>query len=520
MVESGNDDEHNACDAEKSEPSSPFISVVGDGPSAPASYTHLGTDRIARTPGPSTGMNTVLLLQLLLAATGISRATSLDDRERPELLLLARRLQQRDQASGARASNTGCEGLMGDVNIDGRVAADDLLHLLGNFGHIDDCQTEQSAQRAEDGAAAEQQYEERIASLSAQHEQQIALLDAQHEQQLHAFQCPPAPDVAHADVSGDYAYGGAGLRAVCHEGYMLDDFLPSMFGRAAATLQCTRTGTWTAHDQSNLTGVAAGADGAPLLPRCIPRDPCATDADAACPDPLASCSHTGLGTHSCHCESGAFGDGQTCEPCSSCGLGKTLIAHCTATTDTQCYVDVALEALPYIDGATLRYSNGLNFPTTGTYSCRGHSPQDISRAPALRVATMSGELSAENISMSRSLRPDGSWTPAGALECPPADRLGRRQTIIAAAGAISFAIKGTVAMEMERRRWRSFIPTTVRGFELFEGDASVRFRQPLQPCAQRHSDCRTFAADSKMEFMVRGVKVMEISDSGVSEAAQ
>lgn len=42
------------------------------------------------------------------------------------------------------------------------------------------------------GVPAEQQYEERIASLSAQHEQQIALLDAQHEQQLHAFQCPPA----------------------------------------------------------------------------------------------------------------------------------------------------------------------------------------------------------------------------------------------------------------------------------------------------------------------------------------
>ena len=66
-------------------------------------------------------------------------------------------------------------------------------------------------------------------------------------------------DVAHADVSGDY--GGAGLRAVCHEGYILDDFLPSMFGRAAATLQCTRTGTWTAHDQSNLTGVVAGDAG-------------------------------------------------------------------------------------------------------------------------------------------------------------------------------------------------------------------------------------------------------------------
>jgi hypothetical protein len=63
--------------------------------------------------------------------------------------------------------------------------------------------------------------------------------------------------------------------------------------------------------------------------------------------------------------------------------------------------EVVGESLPEIQDATVTYSNGLSYPTTGTYICGDDSGI-----------------------MSRTLQPDGTWSAAGELECGPTWLLG------------------------------------------------------------------------------------------------
>ena len=119
-------------------------------------------------------------------------------------------------------------------------------------------------------------------------------------------------------------------------------------------------------------------------------------------DPLAECSHTGPGEHSCECTNDGvstftWGTGQACAPCSECEVGYVATAACTATSDTVCEA-IICDALPAIEGATLEYTNGQQYPTTGIYTV---------------------ECGGETTTMSRTCQEDGSWSPAGDLNrCP------------------------------------------------------------------------------------------------------
>lgn len=119
-------------------------------------------------------------------------------------------------------------------------------------------------------------------------------------------------------------------------------------------------------------------------------------------DDLAECAHTGPGTHSCECTNNGvstftWGNGQACAVCSECELGYVPTVACTSTSDTVCEA-VICDALPAIDGVTLEYTNGQQFPTTGIYTV---------------------ECGGETTTMTRECQPDGSWSPAGQISrCP------------------------------------------------------------------------------------------------------
>ena len=118
-------------------------------------------------------------------------------------------------------------------------------------------------------------------------------------------------------------------------------------------------------------------------------------------DPLAECSHIGPGTHNCECRNGAgvltWGTGQDCAPCSECEEGYVPTSACTPTSDTVCE-RIICDALPVIDGATLEYTNGQQYPTTAIYTV---------------------ECGGATTTMSRTCQVDGTWTPAGELyRCP------------------------------------------------------------------------------------------------------
>jgi hypothetical protein len=72
-------------------------------------------------------------------------------------------------------------------------------------------------------------------------------------------------------------------------------------------------------------------------------------------------------------------------------------AACTSSSDTVCEA-IICDALPSIEGATLEYTNGQQYPTTGIYTV---------------------ECGGQTTTMSRTCQEDGSWTPAGELNrCP------------------------------------------------------------------------------------------------------
>ena len=224
--------------------------------------------------------------------------------------------------------------------------------------------------------ATEHMYIAQIAAIQAEHEQQVAAL----EQQMRSLRCPNPPNVAHADVTGDFSFGGAGITYTCKTGYHHDGDASSSV--TSSTLTCSSTGTWE-------------TTGGGLL-NCLLVNPCSAEEDDC--DELAECAHTGPGQHTCECMEGtAFGTGEWCSLCSSgCDVGQIQTATCTSTHDVTCEAVQAVSALPDIPGATLTYSNGMSFPTTGTYTCGDQT-------------------------MSRSLLPTGQWEAAGELSCsiPP-----------------------------------------------------------------------------------------------------
>jgi hypothetical protein len=63
-----------------------------------------------------------------------------------------------------------------------------------------------------------------------------------------------------------------------------------------------------------------------------PADPCAV-ANGGC-DPNALCAPTGPTTDTCTCDTGYYGDGTSCMPCSVCATGVEVA--CTTTTNTVC----------------------------------------------------------------------------------------------------------------------------------------------------------------------------------------
>jgi hypothetical protein len=269
------------------------------------------------------------------------------------------------------------------------------------------------------------------------------------------------PIVAHADaLSGDVMYGGMGATIACHEGYADN-------GRVNFTLQCMSDGTW----------------GPDLLPNCSSIDPCSVDEDDC--HPMAECAHTGPGTHTCECSSGmSFGTGQACSPCSSsCEVGQVLITPCTSTNNVVCEAVVALEPLPSIDGATLTYSNGFAYPTTGTYQCG-------------------------STSMNRTLLADGSWTDAAELDCGPVFGEGG---VYEAVGMMEFMVGGTKIMELTSIQAEIFVPATIDGFDLQVG-RRLQAGSGAAPSECTVTPC-TFESAEVMEFMVGGYKVLELANN-------
>ena len=224
-------------------------------------------------------------------------------------------------------------------------------------------------------AAMEDTFAARVETIEATHAQRVASM----EQQMRALRCPNPPALAHTVVTGDYSYGGDGLTYTCREGFAHDGDADSTM--TSISLTCSDSGTWE-------------TTGGGLL-NCVLINPCTAEEDDC--DPLATCAHTGVGTHTCECLEGtAFGTGQWCSPCSasSCGVGQIQTATCTSTSDIACEAVQATAPLPEMPGAELRYSNGFSYPTTGTYTCGGQS-------------------------MSRSLLPNGEWEAPGELNCLP-----------------------------------------------------------------------------------------------------
>lgn len=154
----------------------------------------------------------------------------------------------------------------------------------------------------------------------------------------------------------------------------------------------------------------------------------------------------------------------------------------TSTNDIVCEPIVASEPLPEIDGANLTYSNELAYPTTGTYRCGGAT-------------------------MNRTLLPDGSWTAAAELVCGPSFGEGG---VYQSAGIMEFMVGGIKVMELSSTQAESFVPNTiVNGFDFNLLIGSGDDVTPSESCTT--SPC-TFVSDELMEFMVGGYKVLELAN--------